>query len=149
MLNRLKDAIEAGRNAVAEAGDAESARSVVALLVLDELGDMADDIHKRHLDLASASDHRALFILGPDSEPEHGDVKNLCEALPRGHDIATATGIRPDNILRYRLARLRLILEKWEVSDCHWIGDSAAELVEAWNDSEEDQHRPVSFHPTG
>jgi len=149
MLNRLRDAIEAGRSAVvdAEAEKAAEEQPVDALLVLDELGPLADETRKRHIDAASAAGHRPLLILGPDSELEHNDLAQLCEFLPRAEDIVLATGYRPDAIRQYRLARLRLIFEKWRITECRWIGDSALEVVEFWTESDNPVERKVTFLP--
>lgn len=147
MLRRVREAIEAGRSAVSDAEKTAEVSNLVALMVLDELGPMADDTRARHLDAVSASGKRALFILGPDAELEHASLKILCEFLPRSQDIALTTGQRADVILRYRLARLRQILDKWEVEECRWIGDQAAELVAAWNADPNAPLPPVRFLP--
>lgn len=137
MLKRIRYAIEKGQRAVAEASEAGPAKSkVCALLVLDELGPAAVAIRHRHLKATETEGQKPLLILGPDSELEHPDLSNLCEFLPNASDIFAVTGYRPDTILRYRVARLQLILEKWNVSECRWTGHSALELIEAWNADE-------------
>lgn len=147
MLTRLTNAIDAGRKAVSEERKAAEVQNLLALMVLDELGPMAASTRTRHLEAAASAGQRPLLILGPDSEPEQADLAYLCEFLPRSHDIAASTGQRPDNILRYRLARLRLILAKWDVRECRWIGDGAGDLVEAWSRDPALNTQPVRFFP--
>lgn len=146
MLSRLKEAVEAGRAAVVDAG-AVPEQQVDALLILDELGPLADETRQRHLASASAAGHRALFILGPEAELEHHDLSLLCEFIPRGYDLAASTGQRPDTILRYRQARLGLILDKWNVTECRWVGDSAEELIESLPTDGHGQMRQTRFLP--
>lgn len=147
MLERLRQAIEAGHSAVAETlGVAEPAeKPILALLVLDEIGPPAAKLRQRHLAAAEAEGSRALFILGPKSELEHPGLDLLCEYLPSPEDLARTTGERPDLIRRYREARLRLILDKWGVRECRWIGESAAEFVDAWCEVDDPTRRPVRF----
>lgn len=147
MLTRLKNAIEAGKLAVADADGTVNVQSVHALLILNEMGPLADQVRVRFLTGAQNAGHRAILILGPDSELEHPDLSQVCEFLPRVEDLAKIAGRRPAAIERYRLNRLRLILSKWGVNECRWIGDDAADLVEAWNSSAEPVARPVTFLP--
>lgn len=149
MLEKIKQAVEAGKTAVAEAsGETEAAeKPVMALLVLDAMGPTAEGFRRRHLDAAAAAGARALFILGPKSELEHPDLDLLCEYLPSPEDVARTTGERPDGIRRYVRARLRLILDKWSVRECRWIGETAAEMVDNWNNAGDPMRRPVEFLP--
>ena len=147
MLTRLTNAIDAGRKAVSEDRKAAEVQNLLALLVLDELGPMAEPTRSRHLEAAASAGQRPLLVLSPDSELEQADLAYLCEFLPRGHDIAASTGQRPDNILRYRLARLRLILDKWDVRECRWIGDGAGDLVEAWSRDPALKAKSIRFFP--
>ncbi len=147
MFRRVKDAIDAGREAVAAAENVPPApRPYSALLLLDELGPVADATRPRHSEAAKSKGERVLLILGPDSELEHPDVSVVCEFLPRLADIVSGTGHRPDVAQFYRLARLRLILEKWDVVECRWTGPLAAELIELWS-SQGLQTSPVTFLP--
>ena len=148
-MERLKQAVEAGKTAVAEASrEAEAAETpVVALLMLDAMGPIAEGLRKRHLEAAAAEGARALFILGPKSESEHPDLDLLCEYLPAAEDLARATGERPDGITRYILERLCLILDKWSVRECHWVGETSAELIDGLDALEDPGQRPVEFLP--
>ncbi len=147
MFSRLQDAIEAGHSAVSEIQSAAEVQNLSALLILDELGPMAEDVRARHFDAAAASGQRPLLILGPEAELEHSSLQFLCEFLPRSQDIVRATGERPDTVLRYRMTRLNLIFDKWDVAQCRWIGVSAAEIVEAWTAEKTAERRDILFSP--
>ncbi|MEL7151408.1 MAG: hypothetical protein AAGK71_11760 [Pseudomonadota bacterium] len=147
MFGKLKDAIEAGRTAVSDAESAAEIENLSALLILDELGPTADAVRTRHIEAASAAGQRPLLVLGPEAELEHADLNLLCEYLPRAQDLAASTGHRPDAVQTYRLRRLSFILEKWSVSECRWIGPSAADLVDAWRASARAEVPNVTFLP--
>ena len=167
MLQRIRQAIEAGRTAVLQA-DAERVDTsgypqemtnksefsppatpkevdpVLALLALDELGSAAPELTRKHLAAAKAAGTRALFITGSASELDFfPDRSLLCEYLPSHQEIFGATEERSDVITLYRQHRLQLILDKWRVQDCNWIGDSAAELIPT---KMSEATRPVRFH---
>ena len=146
MRERIRAAMEAGRRAVAEA---EASRAgppeVLALLVLDELGVAADALRQRHLEAAKAAGARPLLVLGPLSEHEHPPGGELREALPLPQHLARATGATPDAVTQYLGTRLGLILEKWTVAECRWIGETAAQIVETAADAP--GTAPVRFLP--
>ena len=149
MLEKFRQAVEAGKTAVADASREATApeKPVVALLVLDAFGTTADGLRRRHQTAAKAQGDRALFILGPKSEHEHPDLDLLCEYLPLPEDLARATGERPDGTSRYVRTRLRLILDKWAVRECRWAGETAAELIGGWDGAEDATRVPVQFLP--
>ena len=113
----------------------------------EDIMQMAEDVRARHFDAAAASGQRPLLILGPEAELEHSSLQFLCEFLPRSQDIVRATGERPDTVLRYRMTRLNLIFDKWDVAQCRWIGVSAAEIVEAWTAEKTAERRDILFSP--
>ena len=151
MLEKLRQAVEAGKTAVADASRETAApeKPVVALLVLDAVGTPAERLRRQHQTAAKDQGARALFILGPKSEHEYPDLDLLCEYLPLPEDLARATGERPDGTSRYVRARLRLILDKWAVRECQWVGDTAAELIDGWDSAEDATRVPVRFLPAG
>ncbi|MEM9320088.1 MAG: hypothetical protein AAGA70_13945 [Pseudomonadota bacterium] len=129
MFERLKDAIEAGRQAVSDTEATEQV-PVVAWLVLDELNRDAERRRTQFLKAAQGAGARPLFILSAHSQPDHATIDRLCEFLPLPEDIAAATGERADAIARYQSARLMLILTKWGIKTCYWTGDRAGELID-------------------
>lgn len=146
MLKRIKEAIEAGRNAVAEAETPVAPKpGVLALIVLDELGDGAAPVRQRHAQAAQSQGAKPLLILGPLSDHEHPRNGDLREYLPRLEDLARTTAARPDALTHYLSARLSLILDKWDVRECRYIGETAAELVEVA--LQDKSRRPVNFLP--
>lgn len=149
MLTRLKNALDAGLSAVRMADaprplDATSPK-VVALVVLDPLGDAGSALAARHVARASAGGARPLFVLNPWSAPDLARRDVLCEFLPLPEDLARTTGDRPDVVERYVLARFRLMLDKWGVRECRWHGDAAQDLVARWDRLADPSVRPVSF----
>lgn len=152
MLKRLKDALDAGLNAIEMADDAprpqtEARPAVMALLVLDTLGDAGPALAARHVARASAGGARSLFVLNAWSSPDLARRDMLCEFLPLTEDLARTTGDRPDVVERYVLARFRLMLDKWGVRECRWHGDTARDLVARWERLADPTVRPVSFVP--
>jgi hypothetical protein len=153
MFGRFRRAVEAGRAAIgatpppSDAGASPSLPPMLALLALDEIGPGAAGLRDRHLSAARAQGARALFILSPDSAPDLADNTLLCEFLPLPEDLARTTGDPPEIVGAYRHNRLRLILDKWSVSECRWIGESAAELVDGWTPEADLRLRPIRFRP--
>ncbi len=151
MLTRLKAALDAGRRAMdaAESAPVRPAGSaqVVALLVLDPVGQEGAALAARHAARAAAAGARGLFVLNPLSKPDLAGHQSLCEFLPLPEDLARTTGDRPDVVERYVLTRFRLMLDKWGVRECRWHGDAARDLVARWERLADPTVRPVSFVP--
>lgn len=175
MLERIKRALDAGRRAAAEADlsavepvpegrseslllsqpqppfepapdvDAPEPEPLHALLVLDEVGSAADEVTRRCIADAKVAGTKALFVLSSNSDLDFPDCNLLCEFLPTHEEIFRATEERADVIDLYRQHRLRLILDKWRVRECRWIGESAADLVAKLNANKDSAKRPVVF----
>jgi hypothetical protein len=148
MLNRLKRALEAGKTAVAEdqvlpqpilpdlmsepaqAAPTAEPDPLLGLLMLNDVGPAAPELTQKHLKAAKSAGTRALFIVGAETEMDFfADRTLLCEYLPSHQDIFRATEERPDVIALYRQYRFQLILDKWRVTDCRWVGEDAADLI--------------------
>jgi hypothetical protein len=148
MIGRFRQALAAGRRAVAETGPSDPApQPVLALLALDETDPGFEGMRDRHLAAARAIGARALFVLSPHSARDFAGAGLLCEFLPLPEDLARTTGDGPGAIALYRQNRLRLILDKWGVQECRWTGDSAADLVAAWSPERDPRLRPIRFLP--
>lgn len=147
MLKRFADALDAGRKAVADAEAREVPKStpVLALLVLDELGAGAGPVRDRHAQAAREISARPLLILGPFSEHEHPRDGTLRECLPGLEDLARSTGARRDAMAHYMAARLALILDKWDIRECRYIGERATDLADAL--ARNPTRRPLKFRP--
>ncbi len=142
MPNRLSQALSAARQAVAsEAGPTSRAEpqsadfadlgSIKAVLAL---GHRKED--PAQLALAIARPDRpegpAVLLITDDSRVVERRVPGLvCEYLPPAADLAETTGDGPDVVQHYLQRRLLSVLEKWLVTECHWIGGEAEDLVAA------------------
>lgn len=152
MISRFRRAIEAGHIATAQTGPAELANDaslppILALLALDEIGPNANSLRDRHQAAAQEQGAQPLFILNPESSPDFLVANLLCEFLPLAADLAQTTGDTPAVVEKYLQTRMRIILDKWGVRECRWIGESAAELIEPWTRGDNLALRPVAFRP--
>ena len=130
MLQRFKDALQAGRAAVDAASGLDRKAANIAWLVIEEMGADAPHLRSRFLDATEDEDAETLVILSALSDLEHSDLKRRCEYLVLPEDVARVTGESPDVIEVYLANRLFHILSKWDIRTCFWSGDRAAGLVD-------------------
>ncbi len=125
-MGRLRDAIEAGRQAVAarELAQATRAQALLALGLDTPSLVAAAEAHARvaggqHGRAVLIADHLpAQLVSAPDLIFEH---------LPPLADLLSA--VSPAAADEHRLRRLALILGRWAVTECLWTGGEAEDLV--------------------
>lgn len=135
MLQRIKQAYQAGRRAADDLGTpaseatARAGRPRLALLALDlpdaTVGQLAD----RHASAAQRAGTRALLITSTTATGIFLRPDLVCERLPLLADLRLASDDPAEILLQYLRRRLRLILDKWSVTDCLWAGNASAELI--------------------
>lgn len=129
MLKRFREAIEAGRRAVAEDIAQPAVRPVVALMLLEASAVPAEVLLEALSDRAEGAGARPLLILTVRSASGLARNGTACEFLPLAEDLHRATGDAPDAVEAYILRRLELILVKWSVGLCLFSGADAADLA--------------------
>lgn len=145
MFSRFNKALEAGRQAVAEAdrnqprplpalepdamaGPQVPPLSLAFLCLEDTFADLAA-LAEEHLAVAGRRNCRSLMIVSTPALIERRIPSLYCEYIPPAADLAEAHGDKPEVTAQYQLRRLRLILRKWGAGNCIYHGDEAADLL--------------------
>jgi hypothetical protein len=137
MLQRIKQAYEAGRRAADDRGTPASeaskraGRPCLALLALDLPDAAVRQLADRHASAAQRAGTRALLITSATATDIFLRPDLVCERLPLLADLRLASDDPTELLLQYLRRRLHHILDKWSVTDCMWAGNASAELIGA------------------
>lgn len=139
-MGRLQDAIEAGRKAVAQHEAMSQALLAIGL-------DASSLLNVAQAHVATASPQRARVMLIADRLPAElvSEAGLVYEHLPQMADLLV--GAAPAEANGHRLRRLSLILKRWNLTECLWIGGESEELVQLAKAMTEPDRLNVAFHP--
>jgi hypothetical protein len=139
-MGRLREAIEAGRQAVAT----REARTQAMLAIgLDEPSLVK--VAKSRSEAARARGGRVILIADHLPAELVSASELVFEHLPQMADLLVAAS--PADAGEHRLRRLALILARWGVTECLWTGGEAEDLVRLALARTGPDRLPVAFRP--